>query len=274
MKYRHAFHAGNFADVHKHVALLALLAALKRKDKGFLYLETHAGSGAYDDAAHSAPLEGLLRAATNAPELARYVRAVTAYRAERGTPHGYAGSPLLAARELRQQDRAVFIEAQPAEARSLERALHGVAGARVECGDGFAQLRAHLPPKERRGLVFIDPPYEETEQDFDLAVRAMQEALRRFAACVVVAWYPIKRASDLEAWHARIARDIQYETLLSELWLYPTDSRVSLNGSGLLIVNPAYQIADRMQMWLPELAVLLDAKRRGGANVRWLTPPR
>ncbi|MGH8286441.1 MAG: 23S rRNA (adenine(2030)-N(6))-methyltransferase RlmJ [Steroidobacteraceae bacterium] len=274
MKYRHAFHAGNFADVHKHVTLLALLAALQRKDKGFLYLETHAGSGAYDGTAQAAVLESLLRGATNVPELNRYVRAITAYRAERGKPQGYAGSPLLAARELRPQDRAVLIEAQLAEARALERALDGIANARVETADGFAQLRAHLPPKERRGLVFIDPPYEETEQDFDLTVSATREALRRFETCVVAVWYPIKKAADLEPWYARIAGGISHETLLSELWLYPTDSRVSLNGSGLVIVNPPYQIAERMQMWLPELAALLDAERRGGAKVRWLTPPR
>jgi 23S rRNA (adenine2030-N6)-methyltransferase len=273
VKYRHTYHAGNFADVHKHVALLALLAALKRKAKGFLYLETHAGRGAYEVSTEAAPLERLLRGSTSTTELTRYVRAVAAYRKDSGKPHGYAGSPLLAANELREQDRAVLIEVQPSESRMLERALDGCARARVETDDGFGRLRAHLPPKERRGLVLIDPPYEESERDFDRTIEAIEEALRRFESCVIAAWYPIKKASDLHEWYARGARDIPCETLLSELWIYPTDSRVSLNGSGLLIVNPPYQIPERMQIWLPELAAILDAERRGGARVRWLNSP-
>jgi 23S rRNA (adenine2030-N6)-methyltransferase len=273
MKYRHAYHAGNFADVHKHVALLAVLQTFRRKDKGFLYLETHAGRGAYDSAVDGAALDKVLRGATAIPELEHYCRALARYREGRDA-QAYPGSPLLAALELRPQDRAVLIEAQAPEARALERNLHDQRGARVECGDGFALMRAHLPPKERRGIVFIDPPYEETQDDFERSLQAVEEALRRFDSCVVLLWYPIKRAADLEPWHSQIARRIDHPTLVSELWLYPTDSRVALNGSGLVFVNPPYRIAERMQLWLPELASLLDAERRGGANVRWLTQPR
>jgi 23S rRNA (adenine2030-N6)-methyltransferase len=273
LKYRHAFHAGNFADVHKHVTLLALLAALKRKDKGFLYLETHAGRGSYQGGDETEPLAQLLDKPIKVPELSRYIRAVTSYRAAAGAPQAYAGSPLLAAGELRLQDRATLIEVQPGEARALERLLQGASNAHIETGDGFERLRAHLPPRERRGLVLIDPAFEDSENDFDRVLAAMQEILRRFASCVIAAWYPIKKASDLDPWYARIGRHLDCETLVSELWIYPTDSRVSLNGSGLLIVNPPYQIAERMQVWLPELAALLDTEGHGGARVRWLVPP-
>jgi 23S rRNA (adenine2030-N6)-methyltransferase len=274
MKYRHAFHAGNFADVHKHVALLALLSALKRKDKGFLYFESHAGPGAYEAVSQRASLERILGgAAADLPEIARYSRAVETFRSRRGNPRAYPGSPLLAAAELRPQDRAILIESQPAEARALEVALGGMKGTRVEVGDGFAGLRAHLPPMERRALVLIDPPYEETDQDYERIASTIQEALRRLESCVLAAWYPIKKASDLEPWHARLARVIRHATLVSELWVYPTDSRVSLNGSGLVIINPPYRMADRMQIWLPGLAAALDTRGQAGASVRWLVSP-
>jgi 23S rRNA (adenine2030-N6)-methyltransferase len=279
LKYRHSFHAGNFADVHKHVTLLALLDALQRKDKGFLFLDTHAGRGAYrlPDAGASevgASVERLMLGRSTAPELTRYVEAITAYRASAADPRAYPGSPLLAARHLRPQDRAVFVEAQIPEARALERGIAGTSHARVETGDGFERLKAHVPPRERRGLVLIDPPYEETSRDFTRAAAAVGEVLQRFETAVVVLWYPIKRAADLAPWHAALARDIERPALLSELWLYPMDSRVSLNGSGLVIVNPPYRVNERMQAWLPELASALDPERRGGMRLRWLGTQR
>lgn len=273
MKYRHEFHAGNFADVHKHVLLLALLQALKRKDKGFLYLETHAGAGSYRLPARSAALETVLAAAAQSAELGRYARAVAGHRKDLEYSNAYPGSPVLAAAELREQDRAVLIESQPGEARALRDALQDAGRARIECADGFERLRAHLPPAERRGLVLVDPPYENNDDDFERAADAIEQGLRRFSSCVLAVWYPIKKAADLDPWHARIARAIPRPTLVSELWLFPTDSRVALNGSGMLVVNPPYRIAERMQIWLPELTALMDAQGQGGASVRWLVRP-
>jgi 23S rRNA (adenine2030-N6)-methyltransferase len=277
VKYRHVHHAGNFADVHKHVTLLALLAALERKEKGFLYLETHAGRGAYDllaAAGESAGGIGRLDAPGGAQELRDYAARVARWRRERGQPRLYPGSPLLAAGELRSQDRAVFIERLPAEARALARELpHSGAAAqrlRVETGDGFALLRAWLPPPERRGLTFIDPPYEESRQDFERARRAAAEALRRFHTGVVAIWYPIKDERDTAAWQAMLAGELDCELLAAELALYPRDSRVALNGSGMLILNPPYQVAERMETWLPELHACLDVGHGGGTSVRHL----
>jgi 23S rRNA (adenine2030-N6)-methyltransferase len=277
MKYRHSFHVGNFADVHKHVTLIALLTALKRKDKGFLYLETHSGRGAYDLSQASAEAEGGIArfsaTANNSEELQQYAGRLAEYRTQQHNPRAYPGSPLLAVQELRPQDRAVFVELLQAEARALELAIQGNPGIRVEQGDGFERLRAWLPPPERRGLTFIDPPYEETSRDFERVTAAIAEALRRFRTGVVAAWYPIKDEHEIAAWHAGLARSLDCETVAAELWLYPRDSRVALNGSGLLIVNPPYLVAERMQVWLPELQAQLDAGQAGGTSVRMLAPP-
>jgi len=310
MKYRHAHHAGNFADVHKHVTLLALLAALKRKDKGFLYLETHAGRGAYDlspqgeSAAGIARLEARLAADTpaTAEELRNFRERVLLLRRERGEPRLYPGSPLLAVSELRKQDRAVLIEYLPGEARALEKALSRQAQGRarppqvaesrakttlfdrdgagpgrspdpalhatIETGDGFERLRAWLPPIERRGLTFIDPPYEDSRQDLERVRHAAAEALRRFRTGVVAIWYPIKDERDTAAWVSGLIGELDCELLAGELALYPRDSRVALNGSGMLILNPPYQLTERMELWLPQLYACLDLGHGGGATVR------
>ena len=289
LKYRHEYHAGNFADVHKHVTLLALLAALQRKDKGFLYLETHAGRGAYDlsgPPGESASGIGRLEArrlaqsagAPVAEEIRHYLARVALLRRESRQPRLYPGSPLLAASELRAQDRAVLIEQLAPEARALERALPQSGAAaprvRVEIGDGFERLRAWLPPQERRGLTFIDPPYEESRHDFERARHAAVEALRRFHTGLVAIWYPIKDERDTTAWHAALAGELDCELLAAELSLYPPDSRVALNGSGMLILNPPYQLAERMETWLPQLYDCLDSGHGGGSSVRHLAAAR
>jgi 23S rRNA (adenine2030-N6)-methyltransferase len=290
VKYRHSYHAGNFADVHKHVTLLALLAALERKDKGFLYLDTHAGRGLYDlstpAAESTAGVGRFLESEPRAAELRAYAERVRKLRALPGRAHALPGSPLLAAGELRPQDRAVFGELLGAEAQALGAALGaGRDGARVriERGDGFALLRVLLPPPERRALVLIDPPYEETRRDFERVAAAFAAGLQRFPGGVFAAWYPIKDARDLAGWYAACRGALSVPALLSELWLYPRDSRVALNGSGLLIANPPYLIAERMQEWLPELTSILTsppgattlpggaARSGAGCETRWLT---
>lgn len=271
MKYRHSFHAGNFADIHKHVTLLALLASLKRKDKGFAYIETHAGRGSYDVGSSPEAAGGVgrfLASSCQAPELANFGSLLSRLRRERNRPHLYPGSPLIAASELRAQDRALVCEINPPEARALERDV----GIRVECADGFERLRAWLPPRERRALIFIDPPYE-THRDFEAVKTAIADALQRFSTGVYAAWYPIKDQREIRSWHDSFARAVGADTLASELWLYPRDSKVALNGSGLLIVNPPYQLEERTKIWLPELQARLDVGHAGGTRIIRLTPP-
>ena len=285
MKYRHSFHAGNFADVHKHVTLLALLAALKRKEKGFLYLDTHAGRGGYDlsggGAESAAGLGRFLGSEPRAPELRHYAALLARARAARASSHFYPGSPLIALSELRPQDRAVLVERQGAEAQALRAAVGEDGGpdaarsagprVRTEHGDGLKLLRAALPPPERRALIFIDPPFEEQGAELTRVAAAVADGLRRFATGVFALWYPIKEQRVTTAWHAEFARAVAAPTLLSELWLYPRDSRVALNGSGLLIVNPPWQIEQAMRVWLPELAAALGAGSSGGTEVRMLS---
>jgi 23S rRNA (adenine2030-N6)-methyltransferase len=274
MKYRHAFHAGNFADVHKHVALLALLRSLQKKDKGLFYLDTHAGRGAYDLSSPTAEARaGVLRflaAPAEAPELGDYAACIRALQTHAGARHLYPGSPLIAARTLRTQDRAVFIELNGAEAHELDACLAAAglgAGVRIERGDGFERLKALLPPPERRGLTLIDPPYEAWEEPARVTA-AMKEAQRRFATGVVAAWYPIKEERVSAAWVAQCARELGVPLLVSELWLYPRDARVALNGSGLIIANPPWQLSERMQVWLPQLEACLASGPGSGHSVR------
>jgi 23S rRNA (adenine2030-N6)-methyltransferase len=274
MKYQHRFHAGTFADVHKHVTLLALLAALKRKDTAFLYLETHAGRGSYDLAEPATETSrtayaALARLAASAPqtaELKTYIAHLAALRTDLNNSHAYPGSPLFAVQELRAQDRAVLHEIVPSEARALERELRGYGRTHVAAADGFAQLRAYLPPPERRSLTLIDPAYEE-RGDFKQVAASCALALERFRSGIVAVWYPIKDARTTSAWHRTLAAQLDCENLVSQWWLYPRDSRVSLNGSGLLILNPPYQFADQMQLWLAELHAQFNAGGSGGFSV-------
>jgi 23S rRNA (adenine2030-N6)-methyltransferase len=280
MKYRHSFHAGNFADVHKHVALLALLRAMQRKDKGFLYLDTHAGAGRYDlsgpeahrgaEARHGITTLMAAAIAPEAQEINDYRDAVAALRAEMGEAHAYPGSPWLAAHMLRAQDRGICWEILPSECRALERALGGFRRMRADCADGLQQLSAVLPSRERRCLLLIDPPYENPSAELDQALQSIVSSLQRLANTVVLMWYPIKDERTLAPWLARVERAVSAPTLSLELWIYPRDSRVGLNGSGLLLVNPPYQFEQRAALWQQELHAVLDKARHGGSSLQWL----
>jgi 23S rRNA (adenine2030-N6)-methyltransferase len=278
LKYRHSFHAGNFADVHKHVTLLALIAALQRKDKGFLYLETHAGRGLYDLASADAQQGGesrqgigALRAAPrHEPTLITYLAAVSSAVADSGSTQAYAGSPVLAARALRAQDRGYCCEIQPPECRALERALRDYPQVRCACTDGYGALAAQLPPRERRALVLIDPPYEDQSAELERAMSAIATVLQRLANAVILLWYPIKDQRDITPWRTRAAQQLTVPALCAELWLHPCDSRVALNGSGLLVVNPPYQFDHEARSWLPQLGTALGTDRHGGTSLNWI----
>jgi 23S rRNA (adenine2030-N6)-methyltransferase len=281
MQYRHAFHAGNFADVHKHVALLALLGQLKKKSKGFLYLDTHSAGGLFDlhgeEAARGAEWrDGIGRLAGSepaAPELREYLDAVRRLRALPGvSSHDYPGSPLLAAQSLRDVDRAVFVESRAQEARALDRALARLPPAaklRVETGDGYASIKALLPPVERRGLTLVDPPFEDADE-FALALDALAAGLARFDTGVFVLWFPVKRQRDCDLFLARVARSLSRPTLALLLWMHARDTAVGLNGSGLLVVNPPWQTDTAATRWQEELRSLLGGGPASGSEVTWV----
>jgi 23S rRNA (adenine2030-N6)-methyltransferase len=268
MKYRHQYHAGNFADVHKHVLLLQVLSALTRKDKGFLFVDTHAGRGDYDlhpgDTEHPAEWQAgaakVLAATPRHAALVHYREQVA--RGKHGGSLLYLGSPLLAAGALRPLDRAVFFETQREEIGHLREVLPADVRARAESADGFAGLRALLPPPERRGFVLIDPPYEERE-DLARSLAALKDALQRFESCVLMLWLPIKLRSDFDAWFATLQAAMARPVLASLLWMHPCDSRAALNGSALVLVNPPYLVEEGMREWLPELRQLLGGPQSG-----------
>lgn len=285
MKYRHAFHAGNFADVHKHVTLLACLEALGRKDKGFLYAETHAGAGLYDLRAPPARLGneaaggiGRLDSAASAraaPEtrlLARYLNLVNRCRQETGDRVTYPGSPWLALSQLRAQDRAAFYDIDAADCASLQRLLHGPASFQVTQADGYRSLRALLPPREKRALVLIDPPYENADDDRRQICATLADALQRFATGVYVIWYPLKLAAERDRWLRQLAQVCQTarpnsrEWLAAELWVHALDSRASLAGSGMFVVNPPFELAESLRAANTDIAALL-AGPLGGWSV-------
>jgi 23S rRNA (adenine2030-N6)-methyltransferase len=285
VKYRHAFHAGNFADVHKHVTLLACLEALTRKDKGFLYAETHAGAGLYDLRAPAASLGdeaaggiGRLdagadrRATSDTSLLGRYLGLVRRCRRETGDRVTYPGSPWIALSQLRAQDRAALFEIDAADCAALDRTLHGQASLRVTQADGYRSLRALLPPLERRALVLIDPPYEDADDDRRQVCATLGDSLKRFATGVYLVWYPMKLAAERDRWLrqladvCRAAQPNSREWLSSELWVHALDSRASLAGSGMFIANPPFQLAETLRAANADLASRL-AGPHGGWSV-------
>jgi len=260
--------------VHKHVVLIALLAALERKNKAFLFVDTHAGGGSHTlDPTQRlndpiAATEALLERARSSaePEIASYGQQVLALRALAGNPRLYPGSPLLAASQLRAIDRGVCFEQDPVEATRLGKMLPRGVRMRAERADGFERIRAVLPPPERRALLLIDPPYE-SESDYERIGLCLAEALKRLASAVIAVWYPIKDARDSEAWLASLLPRLPAPACILELWIHARDSRICLNGSGLLLVNPPYLTDERARMWQPALLAMMHHDKLSGSRV-------
>jgi 23S rRNA (adenine2030-N6)-methyltransferase len=276
VNYRHAFHAGNFADVHKHIVLLALLERLKRKPKPLFYLDTHAGRGGYELGTQDAMRggewrEGIARLAgrpARAVDLARYLEATQAVA---GMPTFYPGSPLVALDALREGDRAVLVEQQSAEAQALKEATHRRREVAVVCGDGYGALKAYLPPRENRGLVLIDPPYE-TDTEFPDVERGLRFGLERWPNGVFALWYPIKAGMQSQRLNAALQASGLRKLLRLELTVRPGDSPIGLNGSGLVIANPPWQFDTEIAPALAEAHAALAPDKVGGSRVDWLVP--
>jgi 23S rRNA (adenine2030-N6)-methyltransferase len=285
MNYRHIYHAGNFADVLKHVALGEALSLLAAKDKPMLLLDTHAGAGAYDLGAGIEADRGVRRILAGSappPAVARYLEAVRAY--DRWCGHRgpgivrYPGSPRFMKAALRRQDRLVLCELQGEQVTALRRELAGDSRVSVCEEDGYAVLKALLPPAERRGLVLIDPPYERSD-DRTRAVRALAQGHRRFATGVYLLWYPIKADAESAAMIEEIAALALPRTLLIELRVpaeeagrKPASRRAPLTGCGLAVVNPPWQLEAAMTEAMPWLARTLGGAAPATSVVRWLVP--
>ncbi len=276
MNYRHAFHAGNHADVFKHVVLLALIEALKRKATPFVVLDTHAGRGRYalhEDAAKRTGEANLgvarvLGAKTDAIAIKRYQDALRCCNPDGGL-RIYPGSPMLSAMALREHDRLICYETQSDEARALAALFARDHRVVVQHGDGYGAIKARLPPKPRRGLVLIDPPYETQEAEFGAVLAALTEGLQRWPQGVFAVWFPIKQRRSLQRFLRAIAKLPAQDILLAELLIRPDDSPLRLNGSGMLLVNPPWKLDAEIAAALPSLITELG---ESGASHRleWL----
>ena len=284
MNYRHAFHAGNHADVLKHVVLLALCEALVAKDAPCFALDTHAGRGRYRLDADAAQrtgeaLDGIGRLFAETPSdplLRRYLEAVTACRAAHGA-NTYPGSPWLLAHALREQDRIACCELQPEEAAVLRSNFASDPRVAVHARDGYDALRALLPPKHgdtrfARGLVLMDPPYEAQLAEFDTALRALREGLARWPQGVFALWYPIKQRRVLAHFQRAAAQLPAKSALLVELLVRPDDSPLRMNGSGMLLLNLPFRVDARLATALPGLEHALG-ERGAESRVHWLRRP-
>lgn len=275
LSYRHAFHAGNHADVLKHFVLVELLRYYSRKDKPWWYIDTHAGAGCYalegaqaDKTAEHAQGIGRLWQRDDRPaELAAYIDAVAQFN-----PHGrltfYPGSPALAMTQMREQDRMRLFELHPADCASLEKTF-ARDGDRVQIrrADGFAGLRALLPPPTRRAVVLIDPPYE-VKDDYRRVVEVVRDALRRFPGGTFAVWYPMLARVEARQLPQRLA------ALEAGSWLdvrlavrKPARDGFGMFGSGLYIFNPPWLLPRLLETVLPWLATTLGEDEHAGYDL-------
>lgn len=289
MNYRHHFHAGNFADVMKHALLVQLVRALQNKDKGFLYLDTHAGRGAYDLAA-AAQGDSLARQPewpdgigrlwpdTDKPAALRdYLALVRKFDHARGntaaTPRFYPGSPWLVQELARRQDRLALCEMHPEEFVALERELAGARRAVVQSTDGYAAVRAFLPPPERRALVLIDPPYE-SQDEFARISGALREGLARLPGGVFAVWYPLTARARADDFIAALRELSPTPALALELAIVGDDSGLKMRGCGLAVLNPPWRFDEACLEPLRWLAHTLAQAPGGGARAEWIVPER
>jgi 23S rRNA (adenine2030-N6)-methyltransferase len=273
MNYRHAFHAGNFADVIKHATLARILMHLRDKPQPFRVIDTHAGAGRYDLAGTAASRSGEWRAgigrlhgAVLAPAardlLAPYLDVVAKLNDD-GALRRYPGSPLLALSLMRPQDRLIACELEPQAAAALASNLRADKRAKAIAIDGFVAVNAYVPPKERRGVVLIDPPFEDSDE-FSRLAKSLEDAHRKWATGIFLAWYPRKDPRSAQALVTRITHSGAARLLRVELDL--GGDRTRLVGAGLLVVNPPWRLEEELTVLLPEIARALG---RDG-QPRWL----
>lgn len=282
MNYRHHFHAGNFADVMKHVLLLQILSRLNQKDKPYRYIDTHGGAGKYDLSTPEAQksgefLNGIHRLVKlddsvkrNAPEgVQQYLKIVEKMRENFGKG-AYPGSPWFALEGMRDIDKATIFEMQRDVFQQLRHNIHDKRAGLHE-RDAYEGLLAVIPPKEKRGLVMIDPPYELERKDFPQLVDLIAAAYKKWPTGVFAVWYPIKDRAMIERFEKRLFKTGIRRQLICEVCVWPDDTPVGLNGCGLLVINPPWKFAEDADEALQWLFPYLRMQETGGhAAVRWL----
>ncbi|HDR1040820.1 23S rRNA (adenine(2030)-N(6))-methyltransferase RlmJ [Pasteurella multocida] len=279
LSYRHSFHAGNHADVLKHLVLMLIIENLQQKEKGFYYLDTHAGVGRYrlfsEEAEKTAEFEqGIARLwqRDDLPEeVARYIKLIKQVNYGGKALRYYAGSPLIAAKMLRPQDRALLTELHPSDYPLLRNNFKEFDNVTTKRDNGFQQLKATLPPKERRGLVLIDPPYE-LKEDYDLVVNAIEEGYKRFATGIYAIWYPVVLRQQTKRILKGLEKTGIRKILQIELAVRPDSDKRGMTASGMIVINPPWTLTQQMQNILPYLTNVLVPEGTGSWTVKWITP--
>ena len=281
MNYRHAYHAGNFADVVKHVVLTLVLEHLKLKPAPFRVIDTHAGIGVYDLSGEQAQKTGEWRdgigrlLAEEPPEalrplLAPYLDVVQALNGGAGLRR-YPGSPRLARALLRRGDQLIANELHPEDAALLQQHFAGDPQTKVLRLDAWIALKSLLPPKERRGLVLVDPPFEEPGE-FARIAKGLREAVRRFATGTVLVWFPIKDPVQVASFYRELSKLELGPVLRLELMVRAARNSEVLNGCGLVVLNPPFTLAVKAERLLPHLAERLAQGPGAGYRLDWITP--
>ncbi|WP_338884102.1 MULTISPECIES: 23S rRNA (adenine(2030)-N(6))-methyltransferase RlmJ [Xenorhabdus] len=278
LSYRHCFHAGNHADVLKHVVQSLIIESLKIKEKPFLYLDTHSGAGRYHLSGEHAErtgeyLEGIARIwqRDDIPEeLAAYMDVVKALNPQ-GTLRYYPGSPLIARHLLREHDELNLSELHPSDFPLLRTEFSRDRRARVMREDGFQQLKSKLPPKSRRGFVLIDPPYE-LKSDYQNVVQGIQEGYKRFATGTYALWYPVVLRQQIK----RLVKGLEAtgirKILQIELGVRPDSDQRGMTASGMIVINPPWKLEQQMKAVLPWLHQVLVPEGTGHTSVEWIVP--
>jgi 23S rRNA (adenine2030-N6)-methyltransferase len=270
MNYRHAYHAGNFADVVKHLSLVSIVEHLKKKPAPFAVIDTHAARGLYDLGGEEARRSGEAAGGiARVRDIAKGPVTLMTYLGivRRAGEDRYPGSPLIAAQLLRPQDRLVAVEKHPEDARALATALKPFRRARVAQADGYASLPSLLPPPERRGLVLIDPPYEAPDE-FALAAQAVSQIQRRFATGIATIWFPIKSAAAADAFCGEVLAAGPRKILRLDVSVDAPQGKLA--ASGVLIVNPPFGFEDEMRQTLSVVAPKLGGAAPAAFDFRML----
>lgn len=274
MNYRHSYHAGSFTDVTKHIVLTALIESLKRKDSAFCYIDTHAGIGNYDLFSESANktkeyqsgIEKIIQQDNPPPLVRRYLDCVHSINnklthAQFSSLRYYPGSPSIVRCLMRPHDRIIACELHPEDYATLRQTFAADKQVAVHHADGFLSLKAFLPPKERRGLVLIDPPYEETNE-FNHIARSLSGALKRWETGIFAVWYPIKEKNQVARFYRTLKETLDVPIFSVELTTYP-DLPSHLNGSGMVILNPPWQFDTTIGEILPWIWKALTINGQG-----------
>lgn len=276
LSYRHSFHAGNFADVLKHLTQTYIINYLNRKDKPYFYLDTHAGAGLYS--LHSPEAEKteeyregiarLFEAELKHPLLKEFKTLISSFNTAERLDF-YPGSPALAAKLMRPTDRLQLNELHPNDCQLLTNLFLQDKRIKVSASNGFAAIKAQLPPLERRGLIFIDPSYE-VKTDYNALIAAISQGLERFATGTYAIWYPVLQVQTTDAWIKRLQKTGVPNLLKIEHSPLPPTSGQGMTGSGMLIINPPYSLAADFKSLLPELNSLLKQGDKGSYTLEVL----